>query len=48
MMNKRKKYIKKKNQIDELLGFTKSLYIDHNNFIMHFSSRADEELFCEQ
>lgn len=47
VVDKRKKVVKKRNKIDELLGITKSLYTDSKNFILHFSSRADEELFCD-
>lgn len=45
-ISKRKKVIKRRNKIEELLGFTRSLYIDSQNFIMHFATRADEELYC--
>jgi hypothetical protein len=44
MIDRKRKYIKKKNWIDDLMGFTKSLLQNHTNFIMHFKNRADEEL----
>ena len=48
LIDKRKKHIRRRNKIDELLGVTRSLYMETQNFIMHFATRPDEELFCEQ
>lgn len=48
MLSRRKRSIKRRNKIDELLGVTRSLYQGCNNFILHFSTRPDEELFCDQ
>ena len=42
-----KKNVRFVNQYGDLLGVTKSLRLDANNFIMHFGQRADEEFMCE-
>lgn len=42
-----KKQVRFINQYGDLLGVTKSLRLDSQNFIMHFGQRADEEFMCE-
>lgn len=47
--DKNKKYFKKRDQIDkDLIAITQSLYIGYNNIILHFKTRADQELYCER
>lgn len=47
--DKNKRYFKKRDQIDkDLLAVTQTLYIGFNNFIMHFKTRADQELQCDR
>ena len=48
ILNKKTKEIKKKDLIKSLAGFTQSLIVDAENFIMHFSTRSDEEFTCKQ
>jgi len=46
-LDKKKKYLKRKDSFEEIVGLTKSLILDQFNFIIHISNRADEELYCE-
>jgi len=47
--DKNKKYFKKRDQINkDLIAITQSLYIGYNNIILHFKTRADQELYCER
>lgn len=47
-LDKKKKDLKKKDKLEDLQGMTLSLIRDQTNFVIHFSNRADEELFCSQ
>ena len=47
-LDKKKKYLKRKDKITDLLGVTKSLLRDSQNFVFHYSTRPDEEFSCEQ
>ena len=48
VVNEDKKKMKKKTSISDMIGVTQSLISDQTNFIMHFKTKADEELFCQQ
>lgn len=41
LVTRRRKSLKKRNKISELLGVTKSLLRGSTNFVMHFPTRAD-------
>jgi len=41
LVTRRRKNIKKSNNISDLLGVTKSLLRGSTNFVMHFPTRAD-------
>lgn len=48
LINRKKKGYKRRNAIIDCLGFTQSLIIGLNNFVLHFKEQADEEFFCEK
>ena len=44
----KKKYLRKKDKIKDLLAVTKSLIMDQTNFIIHYKNRGQEELYSEK
>lgn len=49
IVDKAKRFFKKKDAIDrDLVAVTQSLIMGQNNFILHFKTRADQELQSER